>query len=278
MKIATIVLAAAVVALGGCCTAPLCGDGKCAKAPPCAWSGKRVAVFGDSISDARLKMWRHWWQWVADDLGTKMSVYAANGTQWDNVPRQLDKMAQDDPDGVDAILIFMGTNDFNGNKPLGEWWNETEETVNRNGRMVKVKRRLPSQDAKTVRGRINIALGRIKSEYPRCQIVLLTPIRRGFFTCSERNVQPEDSYSNELGLYVGDYARVVREAGEVWSVPVIDTYSESGLLLSLPSFSDCCNRATNDRLHPGTEGCRRLALTVAARLKTLPPTFRMNGE
>ena len=242
--------------------------------PASAWKGRRVAVFGDSISDAKLKMWRHWWQWVADELGTEMSVYASNGRQWNDVPRQVDAMTKADGADVDAILIFMGTNDFNSNKPLGVWWDEKEETVNRNGRMVKVKRRLPSQDVSTVRGRINVALGKIKNEYPRCQVVLLTPIRRGFFTCAKTNVQPEDSYSNELGLYIGDYARVVREAGEIWSVPVVDTYSESGLLLSMPSYSDCCNRADTDRLHPGTEGCRRLALTVAARLKTLPPTFR----
>ena len=87
-------------------------------------------------------------------------------------------------------------------------------------------------------------------------------------------MQPDDSYANELGLYISDYARAVKEAGEVWSVPVIDTYSESGLLLAMPSFTDCCNRADTDCLHPGTEGTRRLALTVSARLKTLPPTFR----
>jgi len=189
----------------------------------------------------------------------------------------MDLLAKEGDD-VDAILIFQGTNDYNSDVPLGVWYKESEETVNRDGKMVAVKRRLPDFNGRTVRGRINIALDKLKSTYPDRQIVLLTPIRRGFFTCAKTNVQPEDSYANGLGLYIGDYARVVREAGEVWSVPVIDTYSESGLLLSMPSFSDCCNRTDTDRLHPSTEGCRRLALTVAARLKTLPPTFRRPEE
>lgn len=244
----------------------------CVSAPKGAWEGRTVAVFGDSISDKRLTMWKQWWKWVGEDLDARMCVFARNGTQWNDIPKQIDLLAKSGDD-VDAILIFMGTNDYNSDVPLGEWWKETEETVNRDGRMVKVKRRLPKFDG-TVRGRINIALDRLKREYPDRQIVLMTPIRRGFFTCAKTNVQPEDSYANERGLYIGDYARVVREAGEVWSVPVIDTYSESGLLLSMPSFSDCCNRADRDRLHPSTEGCRRLALTVSARLKSLPPTFR----
>ena len=246
----------------------------CVSAPRTEWNGRCVAVFGDSISDKRLNKWRHWWKWVADELGTTMRVYAANGRQWNDVPRQVDEMEKDGASDVDAMLVFMGTNDFNSNIPLGEWWKESEESVNRNGRMVRVKRRLPDFNKSTVRGRINIALDKIKRAYPDRQVVLMTPISRGFFTCGETNVQPEDSYANELGLYIGDYARVVKEAGEVWSAPVIDTYSESGLLLSLPSFSDCCNRADTDRLHPSTEGCRRLARTVAARLKSLPPSFR----
>lgn len=261
------VMGLAGVLLGGCMTA----------APKGEWEGRKIAVFGDSLSDKRIDKWKQWWKWVGEELDVDMCVFARNGSQWNDVPHQLG-LLQKSGDDVDAILVFTGTNDFNSDVPLGVWWTETEETVNRDGRMVKVKRRLPNKDGKTVRGRINIALEKIKSAYPDRQVVLMTPIRRGFFTCGKTNVQPEDSYANELGLYIGDYARVVREAGEVWSVPVIDMYSESGLVLSMPAYTDCCNRANTDRLHPCTEGCRRLALTVVARLKALPPTFRRSHE
>ena len=263
MSIRNLVVASVLVAGAGCASIPKSG-----------WTGRRVAVFGDSISDPRIDWWKHWWKWVGEDLGADMRVYGVNGRQWNDMIRQIDEMQADVGGDVDAVLVFLGTNDYNHNVPLGEWWTVTDETVNRNGRMVSVKRRLPSFDASTVRGRINLALNRLKTDYPDRQIVLMTPIRRGYFTCAPTNVQPEDSYSNELGLFIGDYARVVHEAGEVWSVPIIDTYSESGLLLAMPSFSDCCNRAETDRLHPSTEGTRRLALTVAARLRGLPPTFR----
>lgn len=252
---------------------PVCLLAGCVSAPKQPWEGRKIAVFGDSISDKKLKAWSHWWETVGEELGAEMCVFASNGAQWNDMSRQLRKLAESGED-VDAILVLMGTNDFNSDVPLGEWWKETEETVDRDGKMVKVRRRLPNMSGRCVRGRINIALEKIKSAYPDRQVVLLTPIRRGFFTCAKTNVQPEDSYANELGLFIGDYARVVREAGEIWSVPVIDTYSESGLILSMPSYSDCCNKETTDRLHPNTEGNRRLGLTVAARLRCLPPTFR----
>jgi len=248
--------------------------GECKALPQGDWAGKRVAILGDSISDAKIHAWKHWWKFVGEDLGTEMLVYAQNGCQWSGVPNQIKKMQEATGGDVDAILIFMGTNDFNSNVPLGDWWKETEEEVDRNGKPVRVRKRVPATNGGTLRGRINIALTKLKTDYPDRQIVLLTPIRRGFFKGSPTNVQPDDSYSNALGLYISDYARAVREAGEVWSVPVIDTHSESGLLLGMKSFGDCANREDTDRLHPNTEGCRRLALTVAARLRTLPPTFR----
>lgn len=253
---------AAAVMLGGCVTAPRG-----------AWEGKRIAVMGDSISDKRIDWWKHWWKWVGEDLGAEMKVYAVNGRQWNDVPRQTDELTADGGD-VDAILVFMGTNDFNANVPLGAWWSESLATVDCNARTAAVKHRVPVMDAGTFRGRINVALDKLKRAYPDRQIVLMTPIRRGYFRCGVTNVRQDDSYANEIGLYLEDYVRAIREAGDVWSVPVIDTYAESGLLPALPSFADCRNRESSDALHPCTEGCRRLALTVAARLRTLPPTFR----
>ena len=259
-----LIVPAAVAALA-------CG---CATAPRGAWEGCRVAVLGDSISDRRIDWWKHWWKWVGEEIGAEMRVYAVNGQTWANVPKQTDAMAADSGGDVDAILVFIGTNDFNANVPLGKWWSETEETVDCNARKASVRHRTPVFDANTLRGRVNIALEKLKRTFPDRQIVLITPIRRGFFRCGVGNVRQDDSYANEIGLYLEDYVRAIREAGDVWSVPVIDAYSESGLLPAMPSFTDCCNRESSDRLHPSTEGCRRLALTVAARLRTLPPTFR----
>ena len=237
------------------------------------WNGKKVAIFGDSISDKKLKSWRHWWRYLADMTGIVPLVHAKNGWQWSGVPRQAEDLAASGED-PDAIMILMGTNDFNSDVPLGEWWKVVAEPVNRDGQKVVCRKRAFDYSPNTVRGRINTAMKMLKERYPDRQIVLLTPIHRGFFTCGETNVQPDEAYANALGLWIDDYAACVREAGQIWSAPVIDLYSESGLMPSLSPYGRFFNRGDTDLLHPNSEGARRMAEVIAARLSTMPATFR----
>ena len=69
-------------------------------------------------------------------------------------------MKQDHGDDVDAIMIFLGTNDYNAGVPIGEWFTETVEKTVANGKEVERKKRTPVFDNSTFRGRINIALDR----------------------------------------------------------------------------------------------------------------------
>ena len=78
------------------------------------WQGKRVAYFGDSITDPRnsgskIKYWGFLQEW----LDITPYVYGVSGRQWNNIPAQADKLKAEHGDEVDAILIFMGTNDYN---------------------------------------------------------------------------------------------------------------------------------------------------------------------
>ena len=237
------------------------------------WKGKKVAIFGDSISDKNVKKWRHWWRYLEDLTGIEALVYARNGWQWSGIPKQADTLLEEKAD-PDAIMILMGTNDFNSSVPLGVWWQVVSETVNRNGKEVVCKKRVLDYSKKTVRGRINIAMKLLKERYPGRQIILLTPLHRGFFRGGETNVQPDEAYANPLGLWIDDYAQVVREASSIWSVPVIDLFAESGLLPSLPEYGKYFNNAETDLLHPGSEGCRRIATAIAARMSSIPATFR----
>ena len=82
----------------------------------------------------------------------------------------------------------------------------------------------------TMRGRINLAMLAIRENFPKAHIVLLTPIHRGFARFGANNVQPDEAYANELGLFIDDYVHELKRAGEIWSVPVIDLFSTSGLL------------------------------------------------
>ena len=92
------------------------------------WKGKRVAYFGDSITDPRnsaskTKYWGFLEQW----LGIKPYVYGVSGRQWNDIPRQADLLKKEHGNDFDAILILMGTNDYNNAVPIGEWFEEKME-------------------------------------------------------------------------------------------------------------------------------------------------------
>ena len=237
------------------------------------WENKRVAYLGDSITDPRsLPDDTHYWGYLQEWLGTESYVYGISGRQWKHLLDQANKLKQEHGDEVDAIMIFMGTNDFNSGTPIGEWFTESKEIVNANGKMVERTRRTPVFDESTFRGRINIALDSLKRMYPTKQIVMLTPIHRGFAQFSERNVQPSEEYCNKCGEYIDAYVNVVKEASAIWSVPVIDLFSISGLMPSMPEQSMYVPGG-NDNLHPNAEGHRRMALCLYYQLQCLPGGF-----
>ena len=94
------------------------------------WKGKRVAYFGDSITDPRVTASKtKYWGFLQEWLQIEPYVYGVSGRQWNDIKRQTDKLKEDHGDDFDAILIFMGTNDYNAGVPIGEWFTEKEEKV-----------------------------------------------------------------------------------------------------------------------------------------------------
>jgi len=168
----------------------------------------------------------------------------------------------------------MGTNDYMGGVPMGEMFVEDEQEANLWGRVRKLKHRKPNLDTGTFYGRINVALAKIKSEFPDTQIVVMTPIHRAYFKYSETNVQPPESFANAQGLFVDAYVDAVRAAARHWSVSVVDLFAESGLLPENDSYVKYFANSKVDRLHPNTTGQRRLADVIEAKLNALPATFR----
>ena len=237
------------------------------------WQGKRVALLGDSISDpGAAKSWGHkpYWSYLEDWLGMEVYDYAVSGREWDDIPRQVGKLEAEHGANVDAILILMGTNDYNMGVPTGQWYTETVESVLAGSDMREPatmqfrKRRTLVMDNATMKGRINIALKYIKEKYPRCPVVLLTPLKRGWFQVSEGNVQPEETYQNRAGEYLDAYVDAIKEAGNVWSVNVIDLNAVSNMD---PLHSqDFYYQGGNDLLHPGAEGSRHLASVLYYQL------------
>ena len=239
------------------------------------WQGKRVAYLGDSITDPRNSGSKvKYWGFLQDWLGITPYVYGISGRQWNNIPQQTDKLWAEHGDSVDAILIFIGTNDYNAGIPIGEWFTERPEKVmagiHEQKHLVDRRHRYPVMSDSTYRGRINKGLDYVKRRYPSKQIVLLTPIHRAEFYANDTNWQPREDYTNQCGEYIDAYVQSVKEAGNLWAVPVIDLNALCGLYPLMDEYAPYFKSAEADRLHPNDEGHRRMALTLMYQLQMLP--------
>ena len=254
------------------------------------WRGARVAYLGDSITDKRqVEKGQNdtYWVYLESLLGIEPYVYGISGNQWSHIPAQTDKLVAERGQEIDAIMIFIGTNDYNASVPLGEWFSERVEKVEVTGSrkartsvVAERKKRTLLLNNNTVRGRINIAMSKLKDIYPTKQIILLTPIHRSTYI-SERSLQPNELYANGIGEYIDAYVDVVKEAGNVWAVPVIDLNSicglyplaeTNGLYWRRPSLekSEKSGRNRQDRLHPNSAGHLRMAQSLAYQLLGYP--------
>lgn len=242
------------------------------------WQGKRVAYFGDSLSDPLGRAGKvKWWKVLENWLGTTSYVYAVVGREWNDIPNQAQKLKQDHGDNFDAIVILMGTNDFNAGLPIGEWYTEKEEKVLAAGHspraIVTRKKRTPIMSDSTYRGRINIAISTVKSMFPTKQIVLITTMHRSYAKFGEDNIQPSEAYQNECGEYIDKYIESVKEASNIWSVPVIDLNATCGLYPMMPEFHQYFYDAKTDQLHPNDNGHQRMAATLYYQLMSIPCVF-----
>ena len=239
------------------------------------WQGKRVAYFGDSITDPRNSgSKKKYWGFLQEWLQIEPYVYGVSGRQWNDIPRQADKLKAEHGDDFDAILIFIGTNDYNAGVPIGEWFTERSEKVmagiHEQKHMVDRRHRYPVMSDSTYRGRINKALDYVKRMYPKKQIVLMTPIHRAEFYANDKNWQPREDYTNLCGEYIDAYVQSVKEAGNLWAVPVIDLNTLCGLYPLMNEMAQYFKNAENDRLHPNDDGHERMAKTIMMQLGALP--------
>jgi len=230
------------------------------------WKAKRVAFLGDSITDkSHVGTSKNYWQFLEEILGISPRVYGINGDTFRGILKQAQKLKSDGVDVIDAIIVFAGTNDYNGGVKLGEWYADAEAPI-AGGKTQIRKRRTPSMDTSTFKGRINAAMSFLKENFPDKPIILITPIHRGFAQFGPDNVQPDESFPNRIGLYADSYVEAVREAGNVWAVPVIDLNSLCGLYPNAASHARFFHKKDTDLLHPNAKGHEKMARAIAYQL------------
>ena len=89
----------------------------------------------------------------------------------------------------------------------------------------------------------------------------------------QANRQPDEMYENTRGLFFDEYVKAIKEAGNVWAVPVIDLNSLSGLFPLYDAGAQMFNKPDTDRLHPNDAGHSRMAKTIMQQLSALPCVF-----
>lgn len=240
------------------------------------WEGARVAFLGDSITDASQLGTTNdvYWNNLKDILGIEPYVYGISGHRMDDIVGQAEKLEAEHGQDVDAIIVFIGTNDYNGNVPLGEWYNYSTEKVEVSGHVMQERRyRELIYDNSTFKGKANIVMRWLKSHYPDKQIIFLTPLHRGYAYFGDNNIQPSESYANACGYFIDDYVLAIKELANVWAVPVIDLNSISGLYPMSDAQAPYFRNADTDRLHPNIPGHLRMAWALAFQLLGYPAVF-----
>jgi len=246
------------------------------------WKGKKVVLFGDSITDSYQLTSDNdlYWNILKKMLGIETFCYGINGQEMKHVLGQEKKMTEQIKDDFDAIIIFMGTNDYNSNIPIGDWYLEKLKDTVYNGKPAKRLHRTPIFADSTFKGRINITLSTLKAKYPTKQIILLTPLHRAEAYFGTYNIQPNEYFANQCGHYIDDYVNAIKESSAIWSVPVIDLFSISGLFPNTESNSIFFrypgvkpDNGFHDLLHPNTIGHIRIAYTIGFQLLALPSSF-----
>lgn len=243
------------------------------------WTKARVGYLGDSLTDPNAKNCnKKYWGFLEDYLGITPYVYGISGREWDDIPRQATQLKKEHGNDVDAILILCGTNDYNRGIPIGQWYTETAEKVRAaagdelpNQLYYRMHRHY-SRDVHTFCGRLNIALDSLKTLFPDKQIVLLTTPHRAYFGPNPGNIQPDESYTNRIGVYLDAYNHAIEEAGKIWGVPVIDISTLSGIN-PMNVAQQRYLRNNVDHLHPSDAGHDRIARTLVYQLLGLPCRF-----
>jgi hypothetical protein len=194
------------------------------------WENKNWLAIGDSITFAN-KYQPH----VQRGLGLK-------SVQTDAIPGQpvkpmADHITAETLKNIDLITVFGGTNDYGSSKQLG--------TIN------------DAKNEDTFYGNLKHVIEKINAnKREEAKVVFFTPLKRGVF----KN-QPVYPGPNKSGHKLEDYVEAEKQVCKLYSIPVIDLFSKSGLKVNNLS------KYTTDQLHPNDEGYQKIANVMIKELK-----------
>ena len=132
------------------------------------------------------------------------------------------------PKEVDAVVVFGGTNDFgHGDSKMGD---------------------IDSTDIYTFYGALNCLINDLQNNYPKAQLIFLTPLRR-----------TTEAVPNHNGKILKDYVDAIIDVTKKYNLPVIDLFRSE---IFDPNDTD----VLPDGLHPNDKGHAIMADYIAKEL------------
>jgi lysophospholipase L1-like esterase len=206
-------------------------------------AGKRIATFGDSITwldgktvpeydngNTVIVGYQHYMRQmgaIVDNFGHSGDTL---GRRSDGTGCILDVIRSKTFENYDIVTIFGGTNDVGTNTPFGVVGTESDTAF----------------DETTSFGALRSAIEYIRSSNPKCRIYLLTPIR------SNRPTRPVEKME--------EISEGIRQIGKMYSCPVIDMLTESGI------GKGTYDTYLYDGLHPNNDGFKVMGEYICSQL------------
>ncbi len=225
------------------------------------WKNKTAVFVGDSITYGSGTSKRYW-EYL--DTNLELSTVTNMGVNSSCVSTKSDYGTNNQPlinryttiPDADLISIFMGTNDYGHETPLG--------TIN------------DSTDT-SFYGALNIIIPQLKNSHPNSRIVFLTPIHRyGAGTSGILGTAyTYDNVPNGVGATLEDYVNAVKDVCAKYSIPVIDLYTLFDLDVTDTSVR---SEYMPDGLHPNADGHQILADIIAKELKKIKPAEAIENK
>lgn len=243
-------------------------------------SGKSLSLLGDSITTyadvsnntainstiggnavyysptERLYLGHTWWKRLMTDAELTLCVnnswsgsliLGGNGNIWsgrsENLHIDTDYAAAN---GIkaepDLILVWMGTNDYNGNAVLGDPAKMNADLIREeNGSFVYA-------EPTTVTEAYAVSLHKLRQRYPEADVLLMSP-----FSIKGKN---------DVGCgYLTTFNAALKAVGESFAMPFIDLSKDSGITLD-----NNASYTHGDGLHPNEEGMALISTCVERAL------------
>ncbi len=232
----------------GICT--VCGAGDLSATD---WMGASAVFLGDSITYGTGTDKPYYT--CMDEKGVFQSVLAM-GVAGSCISSQSDYGSGNSPlihryssiPDSDLIVVFMGTNDYGHETPLGSPSDTTDVSFY---------------------GALNVIIPGIQAQHPDSQLVFVTPLHRyGFGSSKILGTQfTYDHIANGRGHTLSDYVDAIKAVCAKYSVPIIDLYKEYPV-----DPSDSADRVAYmpDGLHPNAIGHEMIADLICRGLLTIP--------